>query len=516
MKHSSQFLFKLIFGLSKKDIKSFLKILEFNNQADCIDLFKSIITEKEKSSNLNYLKIEKELKENLSPKLKKYYRVNKSKLKKELFDYLNKMNLEKDSRFLIREQIHTGVALAELGHNKEGLNIIQEAKEEAIKDEMFEEVLFALDKIRTYKLELRRNSKSALAFNDEFNQYQKILNNLNDYIALSFYIYSFQNDFSADIKKIENLRKNDLLQAESNALSIKAKKFYYLGRLDVLNALKQYDDMLDIILEAVDYAEEARRQNENFANTLLLMYERLQYVSTQLERYDISLKAISLMENFDVPKIYENNLFFYKLTKVVPKIKRLNIYSVTGNENLFSYCKEIENNFQELNMGAVYSENIYYKLLFNYTVKLSKHQDACILGKKYVKHVLENIDKVNPLNNFTIQSFLCYFLSAYVNHTEETFEYLFEYLFKKKNAKYFAEKNAPFFYVYQLYNVFLESYKYGFYSKEVLSTYYDIWSKYPDFLVKANCIPKTVLVKKYNKDMVESVSAKFSKVKFEC
>lgn len=516
MKISSQFLFKLIFELSKKDAQSFVKELEFSKQEECLELFQNIFLEFDKTSNVNFTKFEAKLKLNLSPKILKYYRVNKSKLKKDLLEFLNKKHVEIDNRYLIREQIHTGVSLAELGHNAEGVKLIEEAKEEAIKNEFFEEVLFALEKMRRYKSQIRSKSASALAFNNEFKYYQNVLNNLNDYINLSFYIFSFQHDFSADLKLIADLKNHELLTDESKALSLTAKRFYYLGRLDILNALKEHEAMFDIVLAAVDYAEKANLENEIFASTLILMYGRLEFVATHLKKYDVSMKAIEAMENFDVPAIYERSLIFYRLMNVAPKIKRLHIYSITENEKLFPYCLELEKDLKKLKIGIEDSRGIYYKILFNYTVKLSKHKEACLLGKEYVKFVIENADSINPLNNFTIQSFLCYMTSAYVNYTEDTFEYVFEYLFKKKNAKLFVGENAPFSYVFKLYNVFIKAFKEGFYSEEVLVEYYDIWKEFPEFLPKANCIPRAVFEKDYKEDLVKAVSVKYETVKFEC
>lgn len=516
MKISSQFLFKLIFELSKKDAQSFVKELEFFKQEECLELFQKIVLEFDKTSNINFSKFEDKLKLNLNPKVLKYYRVNKSKLKKDLLEFLNKKHLEIDNRFLIRGQIHTGVSLAELGHNAEGLELIVEAKDEAIKNEFFEEVLFALEKIRRYKSQIRSKSTSALEFNNEFKYYQNVLNNLNDYINLSFYIFSFQNDFSANLKTIESLKNHELLEDESKALSLTAKRFYYLGRLDILNALKEYNAMFDIVLEAVEYAEKANKENDIFANILLLMYERLEFVSTRLEKYDTSIKAIEAMENFVVPAIYERSLLFYRVMNVMTKIKRLHIYSYTNDEKLFSYCKEVEKDLKKLKIGVVDSHTIYYNLLFNYTVKLAKHQETCILGKEYVKYVIDNIESINPLNNFTIQSFLCYMISAYVNYTEETFEYVFEFLFKKKYSKLFIGENAPFFYLSKLYNVFIKAFKDGFYSEEVLVEYYDIWKDFPNFLPKANCIPKAVFEKDYKEEVVKAVSVHYETVKFEC
>ena len=516
MKITSEFLFKLIFELSKKDTLSFIKELEFNKQEECLELFQKIVLEFEKNSNVNFSKIEGQLKQNLSPKILKYYRVNKSKLKKDLLDFLNKKHLEIDNRFLLRGQIHTGVTLAELGHNLEGLKLIEEAIVEAKKNEFFEEILFALEKLRRYKPEIRSKSTTALAFNNEFKHYQNILNNLNDYINLSFYIFSFQQDFSSNLNTIHTLKNHELLIDENKALSLSAKKFYYLGRLDILNALKEYDEMFDIVIEAVAYAEKANQENEIFATTLISMYERLEYVSTHLQKYDISIKAIESMENFVVPAMYERSLIFYRLMNVSPKVKRLHIYSTTENEKLFPYCLELEKDLKKLKIGTIDSRGIYYNILFNYTVKLSRHKEACILGKEYVKFAIDNVDGINPLNNQTIQSFLCYMISAYVNYTEDTFEYLFEYLFKKKNAILFVGEDAPFSYVFKLYNVFMKAFKDDFYSEEVLTQYYDIWKEFPNFLPKANCIPKAVFKKEYKEEVVKSISVKYDAVKFEC
>jgi hypothetical protein len=92
---------------------------------------------------------------------------------------------------------------------------------------------------------------------------------------------------------------------------------------------------------------------------------------------------------------------------------------------------------------------------------------------------------------------------------------VFEHLFKKKNSRYFAENDAPFHYVFKLYKIFLKAFTQTFYSEELLTEYFNIWGKLPDFLPKANNIPKLVLHESYDKNLVESVTSKYKDINFE-
>ena len=515
MNITSQFLFKLIFELSKKDAADFVIKLNSNGLEDCLELFEKIISNYEGDSTKNITKFEKDLKEKLSLGVEKYYRVKKSKLKKELLLFIKDKNLAKDLRYTIREKIDTAVALAELNYSHEGLSMLTEAKEEAIKEEFFEEVLYALEKERNYNFRLRTNNQAALAFNNEFSHYQNLLQNANQFISLSLYIFSFQGDFGANKSLISELKQNELLSDEKNALSLVAKKFFYLSWLDIYNVERDYQSMYELVQRAVSFAEYAASINDLYSRTLLLMYSRLEFTANNLQKYDESLKAIELIENFEVPKMYENNSFFNRMLNISVKISRLNNYASTSNPKLFSYCKEVETYLDQTKMAVQDKSQIYYTLIFNVTVKLQAHKESCNLGRKFINHVLVNINQINPSANQTIQCFLCYFLSAYISYTEDTFEYIFEHLFKKKNSKYFSDHGAPFHYVYKLYQLFLKAFNKEFYSEEILSEYFDIWGNFPDFLPKANSIPKTVLHKKYNKKLVKSVTAKYENVKFE-
>ena len=66
MNISSQFLFKLIFDLSKKDATSFLKAMRHTEMEDCIELFEKITASYNKNSSKTISKFEKDLKQNLS------------------------------------------------------------------------------------------------------------------------------------------------------------------------------------------------------------------------------------------------------------------------------------------------------------------------------------------------------------------------------------------------------------------------------------------------------------------
>lgn len=515
MNISSQFLFKLVFELSKKDVADFSVKLKYSGREDCLEIFEKIISSYDGDSNKNIPKFEKNLKQNLSADTKKYYRVKKSKLKKELLLFIKDKNIAKDLRYPIREKIDIGVALAEFNYANEGLLMITEAKEEAKKEEFFEEVLYALEKERSYDFKIRKNIQEALAHNNEMEHYLNLLQNANQYVALSLYLFSFQGDYGANKEVIAELKRSELLSDEKNALSLVAKKFFYLSWLDIYNVEQDYESMYQLVPKAVAFAAHAASINEIYSRTLLLMYGRLEFSADKLDKHDESLKLIELIENFDVPKIYENNSFFNRMMNISVKIRRINNYSKTGNPKLKAYCKEIETYLDQTKISDQDRSHILYNLIFNFTVKIQDHKHACVLGKKFVNHVIANFNQTNPYNNQTIQSFLCYFLSAYVCYTEDTFEYIFEYLFKKKNSKYFVPSDAPFHYVFKLYKIFLKAFNEPFYSEELLSEYFGLWEKFPEFLPKANNIPKLVLQEKYNKKLVEQVTAKYDKVKFE-
>lgn len=514
MKSKPNILFELILNLSKKEKIEFIKKLEFKNLQDLRDMFLEV--NKLFDTEVGIEKIEDSLKKNLSSRLIKYYRINKSNLKKELISFISEQNNSCDIKCMLRNSINEGATLIKLRYFEEGLKLINTTKQKAIKEESFEVVIYALENIRNFDFSYRKNHKLAFKLNQELLHYHKLMNNLNELVSLSFYIYSFQNDLSIEEDKIYEIINYDILKSESNALSLKAKKFFYLSWLDIYNFLKDYDKMYQVLREAIIYAKNAYAENEKYCLSLLLMYERLEFTLYNLKRYDEALETITIIENFKPPNIYANNAFVIKLKTLDIKLKKLLIYATTNNKLLKPYCFTIITLIKKTKMDPNDKLNFYYSAFFTLTTNLKDFKETSILFKRFFKFFIKNIDSFNPNNTQVIQIFLCYYVSAYKLYNLDSFIFVNETLFKKKYDYLFKTKEAEFYYVSKLYNIFLKSYEEGFFNIGILEEYYSIWGKFPSFFPRASCIPKKALSDEYNNKQFEKITAKYEKVSFEC
>lgn len=513
MKLNNLIVFQLVENLTKKDKEKFINKLENDNLLNSKDLFNSIVQLLEKGVSVS--DIESYLKTVLSKKLIKNYRANKSTLKKEIISFM-KDNLSLDMSQIIRDSIYEGKTLIQHHFLNEGLEIIENAKEKAIQEEAFEEVVFALNMLRQFDFSYRKNHKLAFKLNQEILKYQKLANNYSELMSLSFFIYSFQADVSVKSSTIEKMKDYTILSNENNALSLKAKKFYFLCWLDIYNALKDYKNMRLILEDAIIYAEKACKEKEVYSLTLLGFYERLEYVTYQLELYDESLEALDKIENFEVPKAYKDSLYVSRMTKILVKKKRVTTYGEIKHKELYPYCMELIGFLKNTKMNPTDKQGFYYSLFFILTTKLDKPKVVCSLFKDFIKYFNKNAENINPNDTQIIQVFLCYFISSYKLHNKEAFSIIAKKLYKNKNAKLFKSENAKFAYVFKLNEVFLKAYDIGFFEKETLKSYFSIWESIPDFLPKANCIPKTALASEYNESNIVSIKSTYKEKVFIC
>lgn len=514
MKSNTQLLFNLILGLSKKDRLIFSKKLVYENLNNCSDLFKEIL--KLIDINNTVEELEGKLKINLTAKLKKYYRITKSNLKKELINFLNENNSSCDINCMLRNSINEGVTLIKLNYFNEGLKLINETKQKAIDEECFEEVVYALEKLRQFDFSYRNNFKLASKLNEEILHYHHLINNINELMSLSFYIFSFQGDLSVKKEQVFAIMDYDIISNENKALSLKAKKFYFLCWLDIYNTLKDYERMYAKLEDAIVYAKNAFEENVKYCLTLLLMYERLEFVSYNLKKYDKALETIAIIEEFKIPPEYKNNNFIYRLKNLNIRRKKTTIYGATNDKRHYASIKDNILFMKETKMSVSELQMFYYVSFFDLTVKLQKHKDVCLLFKDYLKFFIKNKEELNSSSNQLIQIFLCYYLCAFKLYSQASFIYINKELLKTKYNNLFKNEDAPYLYVNKLFNVFLKSYENGFFQLDILEEYFGIWKEFPHFLPKANCIPKNALAQEYNEDVFGKIMEQYEDVVFEC
>jgi len=423
----------------------------------------------------------------------------KEETEKSLLSFYNLNYFPNNTENILKKNLDLAHTLCSLGHTKKGLAKIKKIKNLAASYNLFDVVNTALVYIVGIDQTYRLNPEKAAEIAKETEENIQLLSNLNQYKMLSLQIYSYQNVLDIDIEIIDNFTKHPLLADRTKPKSILACYYYYLALMDLHNIAKRKKERLKVVNSAVAFFKGIVKTNSYFFPRYFFLMERKLHSELLLNDFDELKKSLDTLQQIEIPEKLTKNLTFLIIFDILKLKYNISYYIETDHQKAIElYESKVIPYLDNKKITANDRQNFFYSTFFNYTVKFNKQKEAVELISKYLNYFHKHFKVINPGHRFTLETFICIFISAYNVLNKDEFIDLFQtHLFKVKN-KNFNPEEGSYDFTKKMYDLMLTAYDKGsFFNERIYTKYIDIWSYKTDLYQKMICISKHILADEY-------------------